>query len=58
MSKIPWSNTSEIRFFKKMIFQGQRDQVYLFRNHAFIGKSDFQIDSSVIHEFEKLLSEV
>ena len=35
---------------------GSQGSVYLFRNHAITGKTDFNIDSGVIDEFEQLLS--
>jgi hypothetical protein len=38
--------------FAKIVFQGQRDQVYLFRKIAHIGKTTFVIKESVIEEFE------
>ena len=41
----------------KIIFHGQRDQVYLFENSAFIGKTSFLIDKEVIGDFRKLLEE-
>ena len=37
----------------RMKFQGQRDQIYLLSNYAFIGKSRFTIDVNVIIEFEE-----
>ena len=39
----------------KITFQGQRDQVYLFRHHAFIGKTSFLIDPGVFEDFESLI---
>ena len=44
--------------YAKILFQGQRDQVYLFRNIAHIGKTTFLIDSSVLDSFELKLEEL
>jgi len=41
----------------KIDFEGQRDQVYLFENFAFIGKSSFLIDRGVIEDFRKVIEE-
>jgi len=37
----------------KVVFQGQRDQVYLYKNTACIGKTSFLIDGNVIEDFRK-----
>ncbi|MCG6913918.1 hypothetical protein LJE86_08380 [bacterium BMS3Abin03] len=42
----------------KIVFQGQRDQVYLFENSACIGKTSFIIDNKVIEDFGNLLKEL
>jgi len=42
----------------KIVFQGQRDQVYLFKNFAFIGKTRFIIDKKVIEDFGKLINQL
>ena len=42
----------------KIIFQGQRDQVFLFQNSACIGKTTFLIDSNVIGDFRNLIEEL
>ena len=39
----------------KIIFQGLRDQVFLFDDFAFIGKTSFLIDHKVIDDFGKLI---
>lgn len=39
----------------KISFQGQRDQVYLFKNFAHIGKTTFIIDPKVIDGFDTLI---
>ena len=49
-------NKGEWRF--KIIFQGQRDQVWLFDNFAFIGKTTFLIDKNVVRDFSKLLEKL
>ena len=41
----------------KIDFEGQRDQIYLFENIAFIGRSSFLIDSGVIEDFRKVIEE-
>ncbi|MFC2110918.1 hypothetical protein ACFLQ5_00545 [Bacteroidota bacterium] len=41
----------------KIIFEGQRDQIYLFDNFAFIGKTSFLIENKVIDDFKKLIEE-
>jgi hypothetical protein len=52
---VPEQNNS-LRY--KIVFEGQRDQVYLFKNSAFIGKTSFLIDKEVIGEFRMLLEEL
>jgi hypothetical protein len=42
----------------KIIFQGQRDLVYLYKKSACIGKTSFIIDSNVIEEFMKKVREL
>lgn len=42
----------------KIVFQGQRDQVYLFKNSAFIGKTSFLIDDKVIEDFCTMIKEL
>ena len=42
----------------KIVFKGQRDQVYLFKNFAFIGKTRFIIDKKVIEDFGKLINQL
>ena len=42
----------------KIVFQGQRDQVYLYENSACIGKTSFIIDSNVIVDFGNLIKEL
>ena len=42
----------------KIVFQGQRDQVYLFENYAFIGKTSFIIDKKVTEDFRNLVEEL
>jgi hypothetical protein len=39
----------------KIVFQGQRDQVYLFSHSAFIGKTTFLIDTGVLGAFRILV---
>lgn len=39
----------------RIVFQGQRDQVYLYRHSACIGKTSFIIDPGVILQFETLI---
>lgn len=41
-----------------IVFQGQRDQVYLFENSACIGKTSFIIDNKVIEDFGNLVKEL
>lgn len=36
-------------------FQGQRDQVYLFKHYAHIGKTTFIIDPEVINDFDNII---
>ncbi|MEZ5070714.1 MAG: hypothetical protein R2751_07050 [Bacteroidales bacterium] len=38
-----------------IVFQGQRDQVYLWSRSACIGKTSFGIDLSVLSDFEDLV---
>ena len=42
----------------KIIFQGQRDQVYLNKNSACIGKTSFLIDKNVIDDFRIIVNEL
>ena len=42
----------------KIVFQGQRDQVYLFENSASIGKTSFIIDNKVIEDFGNLVKDL
>lgn len=42
----------------KIIFQGQRDQVYLFKKSAYIGKTSFLIDNNVIEDFRIMIKEL
>lgn len=42
----------------KIIFIGQRDQVYLYKKSACIGKTSFIIDSYVIEEFREKVKEL
>lgn len=42
----------------RIIFQGQRDQVYLFKNSAFIGKTTFLITKNVIGDFREIIKEL
>ena len=42
----------------KIVFQGQRDQVYLFENSACIGKTSFIIDNKVIEDFGNLVKDL
>ena len=39
----------------KIVFQGQRDQVYLNKNSACIGKTSFIIDKNVIEDFRTMV---
>ncbi len=39
----------------RLIFEGQRDQIFLFEEQAFIGKSIYLIDKNVLEDFKKLL---
>jgi hypothetical protein len=39
-------------------FRGQRDQVYLFKEFAFIGKTAFKTDNKVLKEFTKLVKDL
>ena len=42
----------------KIDFIGLRDQIYLFENSAFIGKTSFTIDTEVTKQFGNLLKEL
>ena len=42
----------------KIIFQGQRDQVFLYKNSACIGKTTFLIDNNVIGDFRTKVAEL
>jgi hypothetical protein len=39
----------------KIFFQGQRDQVFLFKDFAFIGRTCYLIDNKVIEDFGELI---
>jgi hypothetical protein len=39
-----------------LIFHGIQDQVFLFKSHAFIGKTDYRIDPLVPEKFAVLIS--
>ena len=53
-------NTEEekINWKSKIVFQGQRDQVYLLKNSACIGKTSFLIDGNVIDDFRNLVKKL
>lgn len=40
----------------KLTFTGQRDQVYLWRDHATIGKTLFLIDKKVVRDLKKIIT--
>ena len=40
----------------RIICEGQRDQVYLFKEFAFIGKSTYVVDKAVLKDFKKLVN--
>jgi len=42
----------------KIIFQGQRDQVYLYKNSACIGKTSFIINNTVIEDFRCMVKKL
>lgn len=42
----------------KILFQGQRDQVYLQKHSACIGKTSFLINQNVIQDFATLIQEL
>jgi len=42
----------------KIVFRGQRDQVYLYSNSACIGKTSFLINSNVIEDFRNLVDQL
>ena len=42
----------------KIIFQGQRDQVYLYKKSGCIGKTSFLIDNNVIDDFRTLIKKL
>jgi hypothetical protein len=42
----------------KILFQGQRDQVYLLKHSACIGKTSFLINQNVIQDFATLIQEL
>jgi hypothetical protein len=42
----------------KLVFIGQRDQVYLYKNTACIGKTSFLIDSTVFDDFRIMVEEL
>jgi len=35
----------------RLILKGQRDQIFLYKDHAFIGKSNYLIDKDVLRDF-------
>jgi hypothetical protein len=39
----------------RLIFKGQRDQIFLFEDFAFIGKTTYLIDENVLDDFKKLI---
>jgi len=39
----------------RLTFKGQRDQIYLFNDYAFIGKSIYMIDDIVVKDFKDLI---
>jgi hypothetical protein len=41
-----------------LYFRGQRNQVYLFKNFALIGKTAFKTDMKVLQEFQKFVKEL
>lgn len=42
----------------RLVFQGQRDQVYLFKGSACIGKTSFIIDGNVIEDFRIMVNKL
>ena len=42
----------------KIIFRGQRDQVYLYKKSACIGKTSFIIDNNVIEDFRIMVKKL
>lgn len=42
----------------RLIFEGQRDQIFLFEDIAFIGKSIYLINNRVLIDFKKLLDNI
>ena len=39
----------------RLTFKGQRDQIYLFTDYAFIGKSIYMIDDTIVGDFKDLI---
>lgn len=42
----------------KLIFEGQRDQIYLFNEYAFIGKTIYCINKEVVSDFKELIENI
>ncbi|GAP44376.1 hypothetical protein TBC1_12180 [Lentimicrobium saccharophilum] len=42
----------------KIVFQGQRDQVYLYKKSGCVGKTSFLIDDNVIENFRIMVEEL
>lgn len=42
----------------RLIFTGQRDQIYLFNDYAFIGKSIYMIDETTVKSFKDLIEKI
>ena len=42
----------------KIIFRGQRDQVYLYKKSGCIGKTSFLIDNNVVEDFRIIVKEL
>jgi len=52
------TDTQMTNWRSKIIFRGQRDQVYLYKKSGCIGKTSFLIDGNVIDDFRIVLKEL
>jgi hypothetical protein len=53
-SESPLAQSLQDKWRVKLVFEGQQDQIFLFEDHAFIGKSIYFIDNDVLNDFLEL----
>jgi len=54
-SESPKAQSLQDQWRVRLIFEGQQDQIFLYEDHALIGKSIYFIDKEVLENFMKLI---